>query len=951
MSSSSGSSSHDKSSTQDVQHEPSLETINLKIKSGRVASSSEPSGPKALPPGQGSRQTKKRNERRRVAAKLAKLKASGDLPRTATVKEYKEWASTGKLTAVISDDAHSTNAFEARKRKLLDAIALQHTTAVFDGEEQVVPMSQLRKEGSAQEDGRSPSPTPTQLHSESFPEDSLQRKIPGSDEVPDKEAQTLRFEISQTPQRRARLDVASSRRLLFGSLGLKAPKTQSDETRIRNKLMENVRPLVQAPKSTERIPDRPDHNGNDDWKGKISVKAVECCYEGVELSTPPFPFVQRWDCQQQGSYDETRPRSKKKRTNRGYKQFYEPQYDSQYQEDSEDMTNQFEPTEKTSKLKNIAENTSSNGHENEAVTDNRLFRDSMTRLNEISEQDLMALPKDLSTYQVLSMDLARPTAIVAFKQIDLSAGTNWSPSVSDYRTAIIQKVLENGQLELSLALRDRPSDGRRFDSETGERLYSKFEMPGCDEVEDQHGVIEISLSEMIEPKLLQGVHDVRGCLSDNTIGLEGEHRRQIWEAVDEGADQNIGSSRFVDNDTNGTKDSNVLESWKGPFDREIQTGPGHNEVQASAQDKALTLAEVSEDARQEYSLLIKDAGFRSDLDSAISCGRLSDDLTTLDQSPSVQSLEHNSISSHTTAEDTSYPSNSNHVRSGASTKLKNHDAGNMDFESGGSNRPHDITPGKSENRSTAWATSDNGKGSMDDRNSVQNSFRGKGPIAQAELSVTLPGKDIDSFIDNQNDVMASDNELRVRLEIRSPTPNGGTTVSADTTMNLDGVDGSDGFPSPSTLFCPSKSSRQVAPTTFSGAPEESLSLAKVPVTQHKNITSRIYVNESSQSHAIHDAEHTDPDRITSSPKGSTLAEESRQGSGSPPFQKTLPSAIEDSQPRSLTEDHIDDLTFPSDLNNSRDTGSSPLPIGPSWVWKTRSSMSKGKSKNDKIGLG
>jgi hypothetical protein len=36
---------------------------------------------------------------------------------------------------------------------------------------------------------------------------------------------------------------------------------------------------------------------DDAWFQRIDLRAVECCEEGIELSTPPFPFHKRWDLQ------------------------------------------------------------------------------------------------------------------------------------------------------------------------------------------------------------------------------------------------------------------------------------------------------------------------------------------------------------------------------------------------------------------------------------------------------------------------------------------------------------------------------------------------------------------------------------------------------------------------------------------------------------------------------
>jgi hypothetical protein len=50
----------------------------------------------------------------------------------------------------------------------------------------------------------------------------------------------------------------------------------------------------------------------DEWRERIDLRAVELCDQGVELSTPPFPFHQGWDPQ----YPRKEKRKKRKRSQR-----------------------------------------------------------------------------------------------------------------------------------------------------------------------------------------------------------------------------------------------------------------------------------------------------------------------------------------------------------------------------------------------------------------------------------------------------------------------------------------------------------------------------------------------------------------------------------------------------------------------------------------------------------
>ena len=46
-------------------------------------------------------------------------------------------------------------------------------------------------------------------------------------------------------------------------------------------------------------------------------------------------------------------------------------------------------------------------------------------------------------------------SIIAFKHLFMSKATNWQPQVSDYKVARVDKIHENGTLDMILARRDR----------------------------------------------------------------------------------------------------------------------------------------------------------------------------------------------------------------------------------------------------------------------------------------------------------------------------------------------------------------------------------------------------------------------------------------------------------------------------------------------------------------
>lgn len=364
---------------------------------------------------------------------------------------------------------------------------------------------------------------------------------------------------AKTRQQRSKIDLESSRRMLFGSLGVRTPKTKEDETETREKLMKGFRPIKEPrfqglAEANELLQvDGSEENGN--WADRIVLKAVECCYEGIELKTPPFPFVQRWDPQQQGGYkgyEGSRSRKTKKRK-RNNSQFYEPVFSheggyGQLFEYDQPRSVVEDPKEKDAaisaeKQQLSIEDRGIDVHRVEANKKSKRENDASAKDSPVGTngEDLPMLSEDMSTYVSLTVELSLLGAIIAFKQLDMSERTNWQPRVSEYRTAIVDQSMDNGMLRMTLAQRDRPQTQISYDQRTGERIYSKFEMPGLDEegaCED--GVIELSFAELIEPKLIRPAStesettdqpDDQQC-SMRGGNLTSEYHADIVEAVD-----------------------------------------------------------------------------------------------------------------------------------------------------------------------------------------------------------------------------------------------------------------------------------------------------------------------------------------------------------------------------------------------------------------------------------
>lgn len=414
----------------------------------------------------------------------------------------------------------------------------------------------------------------------------------------------------ESQHRRAKLDVSSAKRMLFGSLGLRTPKTKDDEVRMREKLMKDVRPprephVAEKLETAENITAPAEDEG---WKDKIDLRAVECCYEGIELSTPPFPFVQRWDPQQQRGYSmgsaKKRKGKKRKRNNTDYYEDNSTSLKSKVVRlDKDDWQRQEAESEPVGEEANAKSNNHDYSHD-ERVEDSiranqQLLHEtedaSADTLVEVEEphdltEDLPTLPEDISICSSLNLQKATEGSIVAFKQLEMSAETNWQPKISKYRTAIVNEVLDNGMLSMTLAKRDQPSKNLLYDEQTGERLYSKFEMPGYHDENggDESGKLEISFDELINPVL-----------------VEAASRKGAQDVVLQGEDNTVA---HID-----TNDKAVIEHAHGR-----DAGPeGVNRDCRIHEASNNAAAQSSEEARQEISELIRDAGWRSSINHAL----------------------------------------------------------------------------------------------------------------------------------------------------------------------------------------------------------------------------------------------------------------------------------------------------------------------------------------------
>lgn len=302
-------------------------------------------------------------------------------------------------------------------------------------------------------------------------EQAAQQPVGGTPAATDNASKPTLTEDSkstETAPRRMRMDVGAGRRLLFGALGLKNPKTKADEEALRKDMMKHVRPL-QNKRLVEEVQEQPQEEEDDDsWKDKITYRAVECCQEGVELSEPPFPFVQRWDPQQQ--YSSVRKRKRKSQ-----------QFDDSYYDPSQDM----QPTDDTPVKKAKTSDQGNQRSSDEQPQVEELNYDDEAAHDVDADEDLPHLPANVSALPVLSKDNVKPGMVVTWKQLSMSKATNWQPQMIDQTAMVVQ--YDTDGLRVILAQRDREYDDKEYDDETGARIYNKFEAPDFEEEDDGLG--------------------------------------------------------------------------------------------------------------------------------------------------------------------------------------------------------------------------------------------------------------------------------------------------------------------------------------------------------------------------------------------------------------------------------------------------------------------------------
>ncbi|PIA89030.1 hypothetical protein CB0940_07660 [Cercospora beticola] len=489
--SSSDDSSDSDSSSSSSESESEASWDGLEGKVSTVKAAPKPNGTAAPQPEQqqnlphqGKSRTKERNDRKRDSRRLKHLKEAGLLPQNATLQDMQNWQKEKDLDDESVTLAGQKAKMESGRQRLLEQIA-------SGGVDIASPVPASREDDEPPEEQSSrPVATAKDIMDEATSSDAASTQIiteaqQAADTTPVK-AKTKReadTDADQSPaSKRARLDTRSMNRLVFGSLGLRTPKTQEERDALQKKL--STRPTragaATAPAEAMTEPTPQADEAPDSWREKVVLTAVECVDENVTLSEPPFPFQQRWDPQYQFSAKQ-RKRSRARKPNAQTNGEFIETYDKYNQNGGGDALDYDDP-------KDDQEGDDSYWEEG-ALLDNGDEAEG-------SDDEFPPLPADHASLPSLVEADAKVGDFITYQELAVSAATGWEPKVVA-QIAKLEAKTDDGFWTLML----RQSRPKEYD-ENGNRIYTKFEMEDFSEDGTETDSKTLSWVELQNPKLL-----------------------------------------------------------------------------------------------------------------------------------------------------------------------------------------------------------------------------------------------------------------------------------------------------------------------------------------------------------------------------------------------------------------------------------------------------------------
>ncbi|KAM0706709.1 hypothetical protein Q7P35_006039 [Cladosporium inversicolor] len=451
-------------------------------------------------PYEGNRKTQERNARRRESKKLAYLKENNILPPNADLMTLRAWEKTADWTNAAPGLTKHMNATETSSSTMqgtedpseevdLATQRQQLLASLASGGVEIGANGKAVREESGDEG--------PEVHSNKIAAEHAAL----TERLYRENINSMTEDASASPAalNRRGLDMSSAERLLYGSLGVRAPKTQEQKDALQKKLA--GRQGTAAPKAKSKaqlkqpeiVEAEAEEEDSDAWLQRIDLRAVECCDEGVELSTPPFPFYQRWDPQYRKKKNRNMatyanaPR-KRRRGNQGNMvgEFVES-YDKYNQDGFGDVLD----------------------YDGDGAGDEDWDQDDLAEqqlLNEVNADlpvdDFPALPDNVSSLPALTSDDAKSGDYVTYTELVCSPATSWQPLMLTRTVQLMEK--DGDGWKVKLALRDLPP--KEYDAD-GNRVYGKFEMEDMSDDEEDSGADErvkvMAFAELSDARLLE----------------------------------------------------------------------------------------------------------------------------------------------------------------------------------------------------------------------------------------------------------------------------------------------------------------------------------------------------------------------------------------------------------------------------------------------------------------
>ncbi|KAF2111979.1 hypothetical protein BDV96DRAFT_614359 [Lophiotrema nucula] len=401
----------------------------------------EPIGRQPVAPNKGKSGTQNRNKRRKLSLKLRNLQKLEILPSNARRPEFEEWEGQDE-SAKEQQLAQAQLRLEEKKRKSALEEPRTGRTAAESDAQNLENAKQI-------------------LLSKYGQEDSEEAKATTPAELPEKLVTPA--PAQEPPRKRLRPNISAITRIIgHQARPLKKPAAVKPE-----------------PAPVEEVPVDPIY-----WKSKVTVSAFECWFEDVELSAPPFPFKQHWDpaSREMRERDKAKQNKKRKKASNELPAVPPP----------EDELVQLDYGDDTGAL--MRDNI-----DHEAAVDAQLIQE----VHAAAKIDLPPLPDSVDLLPPLTKDDLKVGTIVAFKVMEFAPGT-MMPAISNFKTAIIEKLDESGEVGFRLAERDVHRKEKKYDSK-GNRIYDAadaFQMEDSDE--DGSDKLEWKeFDDLLEARLLQ----------------------------------------------------------------------------------------------------------------------------------------------------------------------------------------------------------------------------------------------------------------------------------------------------------------------------------------------------------------------------------------------------------------------------------------------------------------